>query len=214
MDVAMPSGFPEFLMALVERTARSLSPESIRPVYQLLSAVGSAYLDLLSLDVIAQMQSRLVEVLTKLDIDDHFGDLLCLGVLAKFASRPCNAPVLNMKNEPCFPKVADRYVSARKIFEAKRASKTLDLAVIRAITASSESCTLSLTDILESLRLSSDIVNAVDCREKEAWLAKNGGKVKKLHKKIFRPGIDPGVQCAVYNGFNCSPIRCLTITRR
>ena len=181
----------------------TLSPATIRPIYHVLSAVGSSYLDALPIDILTHLQDRLVEVLTKLDMDDHFGDLLCLGVLARFACRPRNSAVTAQSNnvgspaEEGGPRTADRYVSARKLFEAKRAPKTLDLAVIRAITACSESCTLSPNEISESLILSGDIVNAFGCDEKQGWAAKNIGKVKKLHKKILRADIDPDVQCAV-----------------
>ena len=208
VDIAIPSKFPDLLLQLVDKAVRSLSPETIRPIYQILSAMGSSYLDILSFDVIARLQNRLVEVLTKLNMDDRFGDLLCLGVLAKFASRPCNSSDLQMPVIQSSPvdrssmAVADRYVSARKLFEDKRAPKTLDLAVIRAITACSESCALSSIDISESLKLSGEIVEAFNCREKQAWVAKNGGKVKKLHKKILRTDIDPEVQCEVHQKFN------------
>ena len=204
VDIAIPSKFPDLLMQLVDKAVRSLSPETIRPIYQVLSAMGSSYLDILSFDVIARLQDRLVEVLTKLNMDDRSGDLLCLGVLAKFASRPCNSSDLHIPNIQSSSigrssmTVVDRYVSARKLFEDKRAPKTLDLAVIRAITACSESCALSETDISESLKLSGEIVEAFDCREKQAWVAKNGGKVKKLHQKILRADIVPEIQCEVH----------------
>ena len=203
VDIAIPSSFPELLMQLVDKAVRSLSPETIRPIYQLLSAMGSGYLDILSFDVIARLQDRLVEVLTKLNMDERFGDLLCLGILAKFASRPRTSSDVYIPNIPSSPvdgssmTVADRYVSARKLFEDKRAPKTLDLAVIRAITACSESCTLNATDIAESLKLSGEIVEAFHCRERQAWAAKNGGKVKKLHRKILRTDIDAETQCEV-----------------
>ena len=208
VDIAIPSKFPDLLMQLVDKAVRSLSPETIRPIYQILSAMGSSYLDILSFDVIARLQDRLVEVLTKLNMDDRFGDLLCLGVLAKFASRPRKSSDFHIPNIQSSPvdrnsmAVADRYVSARKLFEDKRAPKTLDLAVIRAITACSGSCSLSPTDVAESLKLSSEIVEAFHSREKQAWVANNGGKVKKLHQKILRTDIDPEIQCEVHRELN------------
>ena len=211
MDMAVPSKFPNFLMSLVGKAIRSPSPETTRPIYQLLSAVGTSYFDILPFDVIAHLQDRLVEVLTKMDMDHHFGDLLCLGVLAKIASRPRYSPKLKASDdgsspiEEGSPRVADRYISARKLFEVKRASKTMDLAVIRAIAACSESCKLSATEILESLRLSGEIVDAFDVREKQAWMAKNGGKVKKLHQKILRTDIDSDIQYGVYKNIQSLP---------
>ena len=192
-----------FLAGLVAKAGSSLSPGTIRPIYQVLSGVGSSFLDALPVDVLTHLQDRLVEVLTKLDMEDRFGDLLCLGVLAKSASRPfksSKAAPLNSLGSSIGAgeaKTADQYVSARKLFEAKRAPKTLDLAVIRAITACSESCTLSLDEISESLRLSGEIVDAFGGEEKQAWIGKNVGKVRKLHRKIARADIDPGIQCAV-----------------
>lgn len=221
VDIAIPSKFPDLLLQLVDKAVHSLSPETIRPIYQILSAMGSGYLDVLPFDVIARLQDRLVEVLTKLNMDERFGDLLCLSVLAKFASRPRSSLDVYIPSIPSSPvdgsliTVADRYVSARKLFEDKRAPKTLDLAVIRAITACSESCSLNATDIGESLKLSGEIVEAFDCREKQAWAAKNGGKIKKLHRKILRTDIDPETQCEVLSRATLSfQRRGLTLSRR
>lgn len=73
----------------------------------------------------------------------------------------------------------------------------LDLVVIKAITACSQSCQLSAHKIVESLRLSREIVDAFDKKEKSAWLAGNVKKTKKLYEKILKPELEATVQCEV-----------------
>lgn len=73
----------------------------------------------------------------------------------------------------------------------------LDLVVIKAIKACSQSCQLNTSEILESLRLSTEIVEAFEKKEKSSWLAENVRKTKKLCEKIRRPDIEATVQCEV-----------------
>lgn len=189
----------------------SLSPETIRPVYRTLSALGSSYLDVLSVDVVSRLQSRLVEVLTRLDIEDPFENLLCLAVLAKFASRPPNesdnnkefSDDLHSPNVTALSPPMDKFASTRKYFESKRGTKTMDLAIFRAISACSENCTLSLNEIFETLYLSTEVFDAFGRNDRLTWISKNGGKVKKLHMKILRQDINSEVQCAVGNFVSC-----------
>lgn len=147
----------------------------------------------------------MIKVLTNLNIDDHFANPLCLAVLAKFASGHCKVESVD-KSQPkrqSSPSDENRsewpdiFLPARKFFSARRAPKTLDLAVIKAITVCSQSCQFSSREMVESLRLSGEIVDAFQSHEKCAWLSKNIGKMKKLHEKISRPGIDLNVQCEV-----------------
>lgn len=147
----------------------------------------------------------MIEVLTKLinlDSDNHLASLLCLAVLAKFSSRPgateeSLSNVQSSPNDKIGPESADRFFPARKFFSSRRAPKTLDLVVIKAITACSQSCQLSTHEIVESLKLSREILVAFDEKEKSSWLAGNVRKTKKLYEKILRVGIEEKVQCEV-----------------
>lgn len=205
LDVAVPSTVPVFLLKCLEKAVQSLSSETIRPVYLLLSGVESSYLDILPFEILSSLQSQLIEVLTNLDSDDHLASLLCLAVLAKFASRPegtekSQPNVQYMQNDGHTPESTDRFLPARKFFSSRRAPKTLDLVVIKAITTCSQSCQLSTNEIVESLKLSREILDAFDKKEKSSWLAGNVRKTKKLYEKIFRPGgpeIEAKVQCEV-----------------
>ena len=189
-------------MKCLEGAVQSLSSETIRPVYLLLSGVESSYFDILPFDILSSLQSQMIRSLSKLDSDDHLAILLCLAVLAKFASmsRDMEKPQPNVRSSPkdkIKPESADRYFPARKFFSS-RVSKTLDLIVIRSITACSQSCQLSTHEIVESLKLSREIVGAFEKKERKNWLAGNIRKTNKLHEKILRrPEIEAEVQCEV-----------------
>ena len=188
-------------MKCLDRAVQSLSSDSIRPVYLLLSGVESSYLDILPFDILYDLQSQMKRVLTSVDSDDHLASLLCLAVLAKLSSRPAvteesQPNVHTSLDDPVRPESADRFLPARNFFSS-RVSKTLDLVVIKAITACSQSCQLSTHEVVESLKLSREIVNAFNKKERNDWLAGNIKKVNKLHDKVFTDGIKPGVQCEV-----------------
>ena len=172
-------------MKCLERAVQSLSSETIRPVYLLLSGVEATYVDILSFDILYSLQNQMIRVLTNLDSDDHLASLLCLAVLAKFSSWPGATEAL-----------VDPFLPARKFFSS-RAPKTFDLVVIKAITACSQSCRLSTREIVESLKLSREILNAFDQKERNHWLSGNVRKTSKLREKILRSGIEPQVQCEV-----------------
>ena len=201
LEVAIPSKAPVFFMKCLERAVQSLSSETIRPVYLLSSGLESSYLDILPFDILSRLQSQIIRVLSKIDSDDHLASLLCLAVLAKLTSRPedkdnCQANSKSPPHEETGPDSADRFLPARK-FLLSRVSKTLDLIVIKAITACSQSCKLNTLEIVESLKLSREIVNAFDSKERKHWLAGNVRKVNKLHEKVLRSGIEAKVQCEV-----------------
>ena len=189
-------------MKCLEQAVQSLSSETIRPVYLLLSGVESSYLDILPFDILSSLQSQMIEVLTHLDSDDHLAGLLCLAVLAKFSSRlrameKSRADVQSSPNNEIDLESIDKFLPARKFFSSRRAPKTLDVVVIKAITACSQSCQLSTHEIVESLKLSTEIVDAFDEKEKISWLSGNVWKTNKLYEKILRFGIETKVQVQV-----------------
>ncbi|KAL8703478.1 MAG: hypothetical protein Q9201_003352 [Fulgogasparrea decipioides] len=76
------------------------------------------------------------------------------------------------------------YHSARQWFTSERASKTLDMAVINAIGASSVTCPLSVPEIIENLYLSNTMIKAVDGAVRASWMANDRSKFKKLIEKV------------------------------
>ena len=153
------------------------------------------------------LQSQIMRVLSKLDSDDHLASLLCLAILAKFSSMPGDMEnyLQNIQTSPqdeIGTNLADRFLPARKFFSS-RVPKTLNLIVIKAITACAQSCKLSTHGIVESLKLSREIVDSLDEKERTHWLAGNDGKIKKLQEKILGSSIEAKVQCEVGENKRC-----------
>lgn len=205
LEAAVPLDSTAFLEKLLEKAVQSLSAGTIRPVYQVLSGLGPSYLDDLASDVLARFQDQLDEVLKTFDPNDPFGTLLCLAVLAMFATRsngrtgrniPANG--LPFTNGAVLMELTDDCCPARKYFVGKKAPTTFNLAVFRVISACSANSGLGLDGALETLRLSERIISALGSDDRRAWIAGNIGRAKKLYEKILRPDIDSSLQCAVH----------------
>ena len=162
-------------------------------------------------DLVTRLQENLLRMLRAFEVTDHSASLLCLAIVAKLASTEptylqtsdrlvwsdnISSPDASPLNEP-ISKLLGSSGSAKQFFTSKRAGKTLDLVVLKAILACSCSCVLSSSEIIESLKISEEIVDAVGKEEKRTWILTNGIKIRKLGGKILRPDIDVGIQCAV-----------------
>lgn len=168
-------------------------------------------LHMMPTDLLVGLQEHLLKILRALDAADHSANLLCLAILAKLASTELTpiktlerplwsdkilSPDTSPSNEPT-PGLVVSCSPAKHFFTAKRASKTLDLVVLKVILACSGGCSLASSEIIESLKISQEIVDAVGKDEKRMWMSKNSIKCRKLHEKTLRPDIDVGVRCAV-----------------
>ena len=183
----------------------------------MLSGVGFNFLDILPLEIVFRFQSQLIKILKGLEVEDHSANIICLAVLANLASleiadsteldRSYMPDATSSRNQDV-PQSGDRYQPARQFFTAKRASKTLDLVVLKVILACSKNCLLGLDEIVESLKLSTEIIDAVPLSERSCWIERNAAKVKKLSEKILRHNLDSEVACAV--GFDARYIPILT----
>lgn len=165
------------------------------------------FLDDLPLSVVTHFQDQATELLNAKDSQSLH---LCMAVLALFASgsrvsREGESEIQQAKLQPHGDLVhsaqTDRYAPARKIFVNKRARKSLDLAVMRAIVACSfdnkPAMYANLQTNIEALELAGRIIEAIEIDEKRSWMAKNVARVNKLLEKTMQAGIDPSLQCAV-----------------
>lgn len=175
----------------------------------ILSGLTPKFLDVVPFDSVSRLQDQLIGILRGLAVEAHSSNLLCLAILAKlaFAHLPMGKllptsnsssllQIIPSSDEPPFA-TPDRYQPARQFFNTSRASKTLDVVVLKVILTCSRSCDLCSTEIVESLKLSEEIVDAICIEEKKLWISKNGAKSKKLYEKILRSDIERGVQHAV-----------------
>ena len=190
----------------MERGVQAPLAENIRPLYSILSGIGFNFLDILPMDIVNRFQSQLIKILKSLEVEDHSANLICLAILANIASQAniistasvgSYMPHATLSRRQDVPPSEDPYQPARQFFTAKRASKTLDLVVLKVILSCSRNCSLRLDEVMESLSLSQEIIDAVPCSERSSWMERNGGKVRKLSEKILRHDIDREVECAV-----------------
>ncbi|KAL8772001.1 MAG: hypothetical protein Q9209_002666 [Squamulea sp. 1 TL-2023] len=201
------SGISPFLAKLLNDAALSPCADNIRPVYIILSGCGSHLLGALPSDVITRTQDQFKNMLhkVKFGIDDNSANLFCLAVLAIILGRENRKP-MQEQDEASPPPAARTPVTvesasgsneARQFFASKRASKTLDLVVLKMIYACSKSCKLNTSEIVESLQVSNVILRAIDDVDRASWMAKSQAKVSKLIEKIISSAHLPEVLCLV-----------------
>ena len=188
----------------LEMAIREPSADTIRPLYMILSGVGYGLLEMLSDGAIKHLQESLKDMLRTLG--SHFDSLLCLATFAKMV--PARTPQLmtsdnatplgsDRLSEQTSDGARDRYEVARQFLNHKKASKTLELVVLRVILICSINCPLDFDKAMDSLRLSKEIIDAVDETEKETWLKRTTTGSKKLYEKVLRPDLDASIRSLV-----------------
>lgn len=201
MPVAIPASISPFLESLLNRALKAPSPETIRPIYRVLSGIGPQLLDALPLNLVARLQEQFKKLLQGVGAEDPMTDLFCLAVLAVMASgrtEPIIADAstsLATAHEVSIVKKSKSCDVARQ-YLSKRAAKTLDLVVLRVIVVCSRSCTLTVKEAIESLQLSKVIIDAVD-GDKRLWMENDKGKFRKLVEKVSSYDQQPEVLCLV-----------------
>lgn len=202
----VPAAVAPFLQKILEKAVQAPSAENIRPIHSILSGVGYGFLDILPLETVNRFQLQLIQILKGLEVEEHSANLICLAILANLAARKitdstasdASSPpdATSTRNQDVF-ELNDRYHAARLFFTFKRATKTLDLVVLKVILSCSKVCSLRHDEVMESLKLSEEIVDAVSSGERSSWMDRNAAKVKKLSDKIVHHDLDRDTKCAV-----------------
>ena len=184
---------------------REPSAVTIRPLYNILSGVGYGLLEMLSDDAIKRFQEKLKEMLRTLG--NHFDSLLCLAIFAHMVS--ARTPDLLPSDNSATPRgldrssgeitdnARDRHEVARQFLNHKKASKTLELVVLRVILICSINCPLDHDRAMDNLQLSKEIIDAIDETEKETWLKRTTTGGKKLQEKVLRADLDVNIRSLV-----------------
>lgn len=206
IEVALPASYPRFLSMLLEGVAQQLSFQTIEPVYKVVSALGTSHVEHLSSDLHNQLQNTLVNALKTLDLEEHSTNLLNLATLAHISSRwnPLGNAThsrasleKSAKSDVIETNIVTALAPSRQFFESKKAHKVLDLVILKAILISSASTNLTEDQIVQNLRLCSDIVSAISMNERSTWCEKSSGKVRKLYDRLLRQDSSQRIQAAV-----------------
>ncbi|KAL8835143.1 MAG: hypothetical protein Q9170_003448 [Blastenia crenularia] len=203
LPVAVPASASPFLAKLLDKALQTPCAGALRPIYWILSGIGSHFLDALPPSLVARLQEQFKKMLQSIELEDHVANLLCLAVLAVVTTT--HRTTLVSKHDS-FPVVEQGSLSnveqpqsfqvARQYFASKRAAKTLDLVVLKVIFACSKSCTLTAREVIESLQLSTAIIEAIDVKDRQLWMTNDRGKFRKLVDKISAYGPQSEVLCA------------------
>lgn len=201
-----PAMLATFLMQMVEKAVTHPSACTIRPLYRLISGVGGVTLEMLPDETITCLQDELIKLLRSLD--DHSANLLCLAIFAQIfeaaqqrlaASQSPSAPDLTQPVEDPDKRRSTIYEPACQFFTAKRAAKTLDLVILRVVLSCSPASEMKSHQIRESFTLATEIINAVNARERDMWVVKNTNRVRKLYDKALRQESAIPVRLAVFD---------------
>lgn len=209
--MAIPASVSPFLAKLLDKALQTLCANPLRPIYRILSGVGSHILDALPSNLVARLQEQFKKMLQSIDLEDHVANLFPLAVLAVMTLTRSGTSIRKHDSLPCLghelsstAEDPESYHVARQYFVSKRATKTLDFVVLKVIFACSKSCNLSTTEIIESLQLSITIIAAVDDRDRQQWMTNDKGKFRKLIEKTLLYDPQSEVVCAVRSITNCS----------
>ncbi len=199
-EIPMPASFSSFLRSSSEKAIQNPSYKTIEPLCRAFSSLTLKNLGILPPSTLLTLQNSLITTLKARDVEDVSTSLLSLAILAKISS--CQWPCEGFEgpNPPSGGQIlidAHATIPGRRFFSAAKASKTLDLVVLKAILLCSRSCTLSSSRISGSLKLCTQVIDAVPNSERSSWNMENSVKVKKLYEKVMRSDIDRNVQDAV-----------------
>ncbi|KAL9121926.1 MAG: hypothetical protein Q9187_001518 [Circinaria calcarea] len=185
---AVPAALPAFLLRILDKASESPSVITVKPLYSLITGVGTGFLDILPPRSIIRLQEQLTDIISR-SVQDPSVSLLCLAVLAKIAADGDE----EVDQE-------DSYYLAKRFFN-KRASKTLDLVVLWAVQMCSRT-TSENTDgsqAMENLKLAAEIIRAVNAHARSTWIAlpKNLLMTRRLQGKILCKEANHDVRIAV-----------------
>lgn len=208
--MAVPISITPFLASHLDKALETPSPHTIGPIFKILSGIGSHLLDALPSDLVARLQEQFKKLLQTVGTQQHMTDLVCLAVLAITASSQSSSstsqdelPSRTTVHEASTVNQMRRYNEARQ-YLCKRATKTLDLVVLKVIFVCSKSCTLTVSEVIESLRLCQTIVDTIDAGDRRLWMENDRGKLRKLVEKVSSYDRRSKVLCMVRPSNPCS----------
>ena len=208
MYVSVPEQLPTFLESVLARAVAAPSTETIRPVYLILSGVGCAELRSLSQPLVIRLQEQLKQILCcNFKVDDHHAKMLCLALLAKLTSREVSIPVSKQVLSPTDASRGsetcqrDQFGPSRGYFGPQKASKTLDITVVTARYAvsqsRSETCAATIGTMIEILNLCAEVARSVSGTDKRTWIMTRGSMSKAPLNGLLKSEVDPKARLAV-----------------
>lgn len=151
---------------------------------------NSDLIKILPNDLMENFQREGTKILRNLN--NPLETLLSLATFARIRRlwRPINSD--NREHQPQW------LTNINQIFGLKSAAKTLDLVVISAVMACSNSCSgYTHEERVTLLELAIEISHSIDEDQRKTWISANSAKLAKLCDKLRRPDIDAEIQVIV-----------------
>ena len=192
---AIPRSAHSFYCTLVKRFLANPSVSTVRPLYSVMTGMGSGCLSPLSDDLLMRLQQGLIDLLK--GTEDHTASLLCLAIFARLSPgfhRQSNVrlELANCSQESTINEtgsIADTSNTSshvESLFLGRRAFKALELAILQAIIASSENFSKTELTSHEILALATSIVKAVNTGDRVAWVKNSAHTLQKYRERILR----------------------------
>ena len=200
-----PTSLSFFLRHIVQKASNAPSKATIEPVYAVLANCDLRFLDVFPPKIIISLQEQLNTIL-RTSLNDHSTSVLCLAIFAKLSTiafplkdhawssdGPDSSVGSDSSNQD------DKFRIARKYFikgASDKVSKIMDLVILHAVQACKP--TPDPTQAAERLKISADILNAIESEERNSWVQKkkSAPTILKLYSELMRPHISREVQIA------------------
>ena len=200
-SVPLPVEIAAFFATAVRRVIERPSADTIRNIHSILSGIGGYILESLSPDSLGRLQGQLIQIVFRLDRDNHETNAFCLAVLAQMAiAEPLAEPGSSDSSIVSAEPSKDRpnpFEPARKLFADKNTPKVLDFIFGRARWACSPSVSETVDRRLEVLELCKITVKPTTAEARQHWLSSRSSMSKKIIEHINRHDLNAEVRCSV-----------------
>ena len=200
-SIPIPAEVTSFFATAVERVINTSSTEAIRSVHLILSGVGAYFLENLSSSSLSRLQGQLIQIVFRLDKDNHDTNAFCLAILAQMAlvelSTDLSSSNTSITNGESAVDKSDRFEPARKLFADKNIPKILDFVFGRARWACSLGVSEPVARRIEVLKLCQMTIEPSNQEPRQRWLSSRSSLSKKVLEHVNREELDAEVRNTV-----------------
>ena len=192
----------DFVASVANTAIKSPSAVTFRQLYSLLSCRQASLLEELPEEAVQDVLQQLLRALKQSETQSMH--LLCLGVLARLMatrkrllpqdSQPRDAASGHPSQQQHGSPNNDLIV---QFFDGQKASKTVQLVVLKVILACSADGPPSSDDAVDDILLATEIADAVSLAIKSSWVESNPKAMAKLYERILRPTLSVPLQLQV-----------------
>ena len=200
-SIPIPAEVTTFFTTAVQRVIDTPSTETIRSIHLIVSGVGACFLESLSSSSLSRLQGQLIQIVFRLDKDNHDTNAFCLAILAQMAlikpSTDLSSTDTSTTSGESIVDKSDRFEPARKLFADKNIPKILDFVFGRARWACSLGVSEPVARRIEVLELCQMTIEPSNQKARQRWLLSRSSLSKKILEHVNREELDAEVRNTV-----------------